>query len=130
MASTRQRHGCLTAWLIFLIVGNSLSILSNLAFSVSPQISSTLAAQGIDMPGWTWLLLAVLGIFNVVCAIGLLKWKKWGFYGFVASSVAAFIINLSVGVNIATSLFGFIGIAILYGVLNMGGENKAWPRLE
>jgi len=60
----------------------------------------------------------------------LLNWNKWVFYGILGVSVAAFLINLSIGLNLASSLIGFIGIGILYWVLNMGGENKAWTRLE
>jgi hypothetical protein len=77
-----------------------------------------------------YLQATALGIFNIICAIALFNWKKWGFYGFLASAVTAFIINISSGINLVTSLSGFIGIAVLYGVLNIGGENRAWTRLE
>jgi hypothetical protein len=78
----------------------------------------------------TFLILVILGIFNIACAIALWNWKKWGFYGFIASSVASFIINVASGQNIISSLVGLLGIAILYGILNIGGEKQAWTRLE
>lgn len=131
MTNERSRHGCLTAWLIFMIVVNSFVVLANLAFGLlSNQINSAVAAQGVSVPTWAWLVLAGLGIFNIICASALLNWKKWGFYGFLGTSVAAFIVNLSIGVGLPSSLSGFLGIAILYGLLNIGGENRAWPRLH
>jgi hypothetical protein len=129
--TVRQRHGCLTAWLIFVIVASSISALANLYFGINPQLLSNLSTQGIsNASGATFIVLAIISVLNVVCASALFKWKKWGFYGIFGISVVTFIINLSIGINIVSALMGFIGIAILYGVLNMGGENNAWARLE
>ncbi len=130
--TVRQRHDCLTAWLIPAIFFGSLQALTNLYFGINPNLFSNLSAQqGIsNVSGATYIVLAIVGILNVICAIALLRWKKWGFYGILATSVVTFIINLSIGINLVSSLMGLIGVAILYGVLNMGGENKAWGRLE
>jgi hypothetical protein len=132
MTDSRQRHGCLTAWLIYLIVVNFLVSLLNLAAGAGllPQINSNLEAQGVNIAVWQWLLLAGLGLFNITGAIALFYWKKWGFYGIAASYIAAFIINTSVGLSLGTSILGCVGLAILYGVLNIGGENRAWSRLN
>ncbi|BAZ15426.1 hypothetical protein NIES4071_72980 [Calothrix sp. NIES-4071] len=130
--TVRQRHGCLTAWLIFAIISNSLGALANLYISANfNNFSSVFAQQNIsNISSGSLIGLAVLSIFNIVCAVALLRWKKWGFYGLLATSVVAFILNLSFGINLVQSLLGFVGIAILYGVLNMGGENKAWHQLD
>jgi hypothetical protein len=32
--------------------------------------------------------------------------------------------------KIGSSLLGLVGIAILYGVLQIGKKNKEWPQLE
>ena len=129
--TVRQRHGCLTAWLIFMIIANSVAGLANLYFGIHPNVYSDLTAQqGIKpISGLTFIILAILGVFNIICAIALLRWKKWGFYGILGTSVVACIINFSIGINIFSALAGFSGVAILYGVLNIGGENKAWGRL-
>jgi hypothetical protein len=42
----------------------------------------------------------------------------------------AIIINLALGLGIFQSAVGLIGIAVLYGVLQIGKENKGWPQLE
>ncbi|MGH3755135.1 MAG: hypothetical protein ACRDRP_21075 [Pseudonocardiaceae bacterium] len=62
---------------------------------------------------------------NVVCAIALFQWRKWGFYGFVATSVVGLVVNLAIGLNPVQALLGLVGIAILYGVLQIGGTGRA-----
>ena len=123
MTSQKQRHGCLTAWLILMIIANSMSALIYL-------FSGNAIKQAIpNYPGWTFPVLIVISIFNLVCAIALWKWQKWGFWGFLGSTVAAFVINLSIGLGLGASLSGLIGIGIIYALLNIG-ENKGWSQLE
>ena len=122
----KQRHGCVTAWLILIIIGSSLSSLvylfagNRVAQSYPDGISSSML-----------ILLAVLGIGNVIFAILLFKWKKIGFWGFVSNSIAASFINVSIGLNIGQSFIGLIGIAVLYGVLQIKKDDlAAWKNLE
>ena len=124
MAIQKNRHGCLTAWLILMIIANSISALVYLLNSQAVQQALPTA------PDWTFPVLTVVCIFNIVCAIALFNWKKWGFWGFLGSSVTALIINLSIGLGIGQSLLGLLGIVLLYGVLNIGENNKGWPQLE
>ncbi|MGK7923875.1 MAG: hypothetical protein AB4290_01245 [Spirulina sp.] len=124
MIIPKKRHGCLTAWLIFMLLGNSIATLMYL-----------LAAQTIRQafpaaPSWAFPLLTVVAIFNLICTIALFNWKKWGFWGLVGSSITTFIVNLSIGVSIGQALFGLIGIVLLYGVLNIGEQNKGWSQLD
>jgi hypothetical protein len=82
------------------------------------------------MPRWAFPVLTVGGIFNVVCAIALFRWKKWGFWGLAASAVTIFFINLSLGLGTGRALLGFLGLPILYGVLHIGKEGKGWSQLD
>ena len=82
------------------------------------------------MPDWALIVLPIFGVLNIACAIGLFKLKKWGFWGFVISATIVFFINFSIGLNILQALLGFVGIAIIYGVLQIGGENKGWTQLD
>ena len=70
------------------------------------------------------------GQFNLVCAIALFQWKKWGFWGACGSSIVAIVVNLSIGLNPAAVVLGLLGVLLLYGVLHIGKENKGWPQLE
>ena len=83
-----------------------------------------------DAPSWSAPALAVACLFNLVCAIAVFMWKKWGVWGFCLSSVAAVVLNLMIGLGIGQSLGGLIGMVIFIGVLNIGNENKGWPQLD
>ena len=124
MTDEKHRHGCLTA---FLIVG----IIANIAAALFYSLGSKLVRYNSpNLPAWSLPTLAVIGLCNVVFFIALFLWKKWAFYAFIASAVVTFIINLSIGENPIASLFGLCGVAILYGVLQIGGVNKGWTQLE
>lgn len=123
-SAPKERHGCLTTYLVFMIIVNScLSLLYLFG-------SEWLRRNGAATPNWAFWCLAVGGIVNVLCAVALLRWKKWGFWGFVASAIAIFIVNLSIGLGPSSILAGAVGVAILYGVLQIGEKNKGWPQLE
>ena len=124
MEEGKKRHGCLTAWLILMLVANSATALMYLLGRDAIQ------RQLPNMPGWAFPVLIVMALFNLACAIALFRWKKWGFWGFCASSVIALAVNLSAGLGIGQSLGGLIGVAIFYGVLQIGKENKGWPQLD
>lgn len=78
----KQRHGCVTAWLILMIIANSLAALSYLftgdfiAIRFPGGISNSML-----------ILLALLGIGNVIFSILLYKWKKIGFWGFLITGI-------------------------------------------
>jgi hypothetical protein len=84
----KRRHGCVTAWLILIIVINSLSgVVSffglGMSFDKIPQsLRAVLVALGF------------LSIVKVACAILLFQWKRIGFWGFLVISAAALVINV------------------------------------
>lgn len=124
MADVKKRHGCLTAWLISMIVANSATALMYLLGA------ETIRGSFPNAPGWAFPVLIVFSLFNLVCAIALFQWKKWGFWGFCGSSIVAVVVNLSIGLNPAFVFLGLLGVLLLYGVLHIGKENKGWPQLE
>jgi hypothetical protein len=83
-----------------------------------------------EFPVWTlqasgWLALLAFGF-----AAALTKWKRWGFWGLCAVSLASLGVNLYAGQSITASLYGIAAVAVLFGLFFIGGEKKAWPRLE
>lgn len=114
----------MTAFLAVAIILNALASLINL-------LGDAIIRQHFpDAPAWALPFLSVVGIVNIVCLIAVIQWKKWGFYGAVVMSVLAIVVNLAVGLNIVQALLGLVGIAILYGVLQIGGDKKGWTQLE
>lgn len=124
MSGGKQRHGCLTAWLVLMIIANSGTALVYLLGSAAIKENVP------NAPAWSFPVLAVMGILNVVCSVALLQWKQWGFFGFIASALITFGINLAIGLNIVQACFGLVGVVVLYAVLQIGNENKGWPQLE
>jgi hypothetical protein len=124
MFQTKQRHGCLTARLVVIVIANVLVGLAYLA------ARGTIAGALPNVPRGIFLLLSAVSFVNVVFAIALFQWKRWGFYGFVATSLLALVINLAAGLGVVRSLIGLLGVAILYGVLQIGGARKGWTQLE
>lgn len=120
----KSRHGCLTAWLILMVVANA--GVSIIYFFTSSSLRATLP----NAPGWLFPVLGVVALVNVGATVALFMWKKIGFWIFCGSALLAVVLNLIGGLGIAASLGGLIGVAILYGVLQIGDTNKGWPQLE
>lgn len=120
----KQRHGCLTALLVVIIVANSATSVLYLMGSERNQKAAP------EMPGWGFPVLTAAAMFNVVCAVALFKWKLWGFRGFVCSAGVAMVVNVVGGISAAAAVSGLLGIAVLYGVLQIGQERKGWTQLE
>ncbi len=122
----KERHGCVTAWLILMLVTNS--IVAIIYFFARESVTDNLPGNVSES---MILLLGLLSISNVGFAILLFRWKRWAFYGFVVTSLGAFLINLDIGLGIGQSLLGLVGIAILYGILQIKKHNtSAWDHME
>ena len=125
MVEQKQRHGCLTTWLILMIIAGSLTALMSLLGSQA--IKQTFPAA----PDWyAFPVMTIFSIFNLVCVIALFKWKKWGFWGLLVSYLVNIFMNLSIGLAIRESLYGLGGIVFLYAVLHIGKEKRGWTQLE
>jgi len=121
----KQRHGCVTAWLILMIIGNSFIAV---AYLFATEFMSDFM-EGI--PKTMIVLLGIFSIANVVFAVMLFRFKKFGFWGFVGTSIVVLVINLSADLGIGQSISGLIGIAILYGILQIKKDNvTTWENLE
>jgi len=125
-ASPKQRHGCVTVWLGFIIV-------ASLGTAVLYLLGSEGIARQLHIEDQAWILfiLAGLCILNVVFAVALLNYKKWGFYGFTVNSGLAIVANLMCGLG-PRSFTGVIGVIILFGILQIRDSAgvKGWDRLE
>ncbi len=120
----KERHGCLTAYLVFAIIANSATALLYLFGAAAIKRSTP------NIPDWAFPVLIVLVLFNLACAIALLRWKKWGFWGLIVSAVVTLGINLTIGLGLSSAIVGLLGVVILYGVLQIGKDNRGWPQLD
>lgn len=117
----KTRHGCVTVWLSLMIIMNSLVALFYFFKGDSlPDIATPML-----------LSLGIIGILNVIFAIHLLKYKKLGFWGYIATSIYTFLINLTIGVGFGHALLGLISIGILYTILQIKQNSyNTWEQLE
>lgn len=81
-------------------------------------------------PGWASPVSIVLILLNIVFVLALFSWKKWGFWGLLANYTASFVIDISTGAGAGSALGGMLGIAVLYGVLQLGEPKSGWDQLE
>ena len=121
----KQRHGCLTVYLIFVIIVNALVAL--VYTFASGAIEQNLPDSS---PEWMIPLMILLLVINIVGAIALFMWKKWGFFVLVGVMVISLVMNsifLPNPTGIAGAIVGFI---ILWAALQIGGDKKGWTQLE
>ena len=118
----KQRHGCVTALLIIIIFINSIS---TILYLFASEVIAKNYPYGIST------VFVILSICNVIFSILLFNWASFGFWGFVITSSAIFLVNLNIGVGIGRSLLGLAMIAILYGVLQIKENGvTGWDHLE
>jgi hypothetical protein len=108
MSSARERGGWLDIWLFLMLIGN-ISALIWVAIGSLAAATSSNGAFPYPVAAGT----IVLGVWNIICLTSIYKWKKPGFFGLTASSVALTGLNLYFGEG-ALSFLGLVGIAILY----------------
>ena len=124
MAEAKQRDGCLTAWLILMLIANSATTLFFVLFR------ERIKSHSPNAPAWAAPTATVASAANVVFAVALFRWKKWGFWGLLGTGILALGINLIIGTSVGETILGLLGIVILYGLLQAGEEKRGWTQLE
>lgn len=57
--------------------------------------------------------------------------RKWTFWAYVGTGLITFLINISIGLGVGPSIIGFMGVVILYAVLQIKQNGKtAWKNLK
>jgi len=122
----KQRHGCVTAWLIFMIVANSLASLVYLIAGVNIIVTVDRDVRPIIIG-----VLVLSSLLNVYFASLLLQWKKSGFVGIAIMSVLIFFVNLAIKMGPGRAILGLVGILILYGILQIEKDGvSAWDNMD
>jgi hypothetical protein len=121
---TKNRHGCLATYLILLLV-----VFAGTAIVYIAQ--ATILKSDLKGPAWKTPVELALNLVGIICVIALFRWKKWGFWGICGLSVVTLAVNILSGENVYLSVTGLLGIAIIFGVLNIGGkDDKGWTQLD
>ena len=145
----KQRHGCLTAYLIVIIVITSLGVVT---IPILPTITEFIQQQYPDYTfsfTWaTWVAL-VASVAQIAFVVAIYKWKKWGVYGFVGATIAELALS-SIDTDGITGISGVPGItaafattvsiimSVIVGILTIVllvvalkmGRPSGWDQLE
>lgn len=120
------RHGCLTIWLLLLVLWNLTLILTYTGCNVVQWFGD------VGEPfGWYFPMMIALSVLGLIFIFALFGWKKWGFWGLLGVSAAKIVLEIYAGGSGFMVLCGVaLSMLILIGVLNIGRENKGWPQLR
>ena len=120
----KQRHGCVTFWLWLVLLVNLGSVLMQVINLLDPSESV--------YPVWTVVLLVLLASCNVVASLLLMRWRKLGFYLFVASALAELVVGLLLlDLHPVESVTSLASIAIWWAVLQIRSDGRsAWSQME
>jgi len=106
--STKKRGFWLTAFLVLMLLANPFT--AYIYFTNPESVIDAYPGASVGLIYFLGLMCAV----NVILAIGIFNWKKWGVYGFYAIAGTAFIINLYIGLGIGGSIIGLAGALIIF----------------
>jgi hypothetical protein len=123
----KRRHGCVTSFLLFLMIANSASILIYLFAADFLKNSLSL----LDLTLSDKIILILFQIANFVSCFLLFQLKKIGFWVYVISNLVIVILNIYQGKGISQLWSALIGIAIMFGVMQITNKNKktTWDEL-
>jgi len=137
MEKVKKRHGCLTTWLVLLIILHTFTILGSVIwyFLFDPDVIQMPGMPAIDMPTW---LIVVGGIYGVIClvvTIALFMWRKWAFWGYIGINIVYIAILILTGRPVSeivpSIITGILSMVLLFAVLQIGGvDKKGWTQLE
>jgi hypothetical protein len=125
-----SRHGCVTFWLILIIIFNSVSAL--FYFIQEESINYDMNGEETIINRTQTLYFSALTFTNLFFAVNLFKLKKWAFYGFIITTLGFLALNLDSRLGLGNFLTKSIGVAFLYALLqlrNMKGVST-WENLK
>ena len=122
----KERHGCVSAWLILMMIGGVITAVMYLF--TSDLITDALP---VAIPQGMLIVLGLLGLLNIVFAVMLWQWKKIGFFGFAGITAVSLVINLYLSLGLTSVIGGVLGLVLLYGILQITKNGtSAWEQLE
>jgi hypothetical protein len=129
-----RRHGCLTTCLIFILLVEGCGIITGSIHSAPGGSSTPSALAGMGSlfsppPEWYTHCVQILSLLDIVCVIFIFMRKKWAFFGSVGVAAGVLLVSIFAG-RVFDGVSAFVLPAILYGVLQIGGENSGWKQLR
>lgn len=123
MEQLKERHGCVNAWLWLVIIANFCMVIYYTVTMFGAYDSSISLAFGLT---------AVLSVVNILGAILLMRWNKYGFYLYTVSALLAAVFCIVVlGAELYVIGSSLFVILIWWGILHIKKNNvSAWQLME
>lgn len=100
----KERGGWLSAWLILIIAHSTFA--AYLILRLREQ-------QNTPSSPWFWLLLLALAVADIVAAIAIWNWKRWGSVLYAISTVVSIVVGLVLTGSQLIVFHDFLPLAIL-----------------
>lgn len=130
--SPKKRHGCVTAWLIFVIVVNAFVGLGYILLKdMLPDAMKELSQNKMELTANYFLTEGIVSLALVFCFVQLWQWKKMGFHGIIICTMVTATVNFMANHEWTDFIFSFTGVLIHYLVLQIKiNDQSAWSLLK
>jgi hypothetical protein len=105
----KERPGCMIWWLGSIIVLLFISLVQNLTGGPDQLKHLETIMPGVVIPSWMPAFGISSGLAQIGCAVALLLWKKWGFYGLVALNLIGTFITIPMAKSMHEMLAAKVG---------------------
>jgi len=116
------RGGCLVTFLAVLV---GLNVIGGL-FILSGAPVRIMAEMGEEVNRSVFIPALLTGFFEIICAVGIFLWKKWGLYGLFLVLVFSIVGAIFSGEGIGGAIFG----ALVLGGIAWYAVVPYWPDME
>jgi hypothetical protein len=117
MTEGPRRGGCLPTFLVsmlFLLTAAAASYLlagdqGRRSMPLSRILPGDRLRPGIfALPKWGAVLFVLVVVTNLISAIGIWQWRRWGVFGLLATPLIVFLVNVAAGVNLVVPVLAFL----------------------
>jgi predicted amidophosphoribosyltransferase len=103
----KKRGGCLTIWLLLIIIFSLAGLGSFLGLTISNPYALEFNIR------WLRPAFVIISVVSFICAIVTFRMKKWGFYGLLFASLAGMVLIYLMHAPVYAIIISIIGILIL-----------------
>src|SRR3712207_1865099 len=109
----KNRGGCLSGWLVFTFITSFLATIFGMGLASLSLYGNLEIRRSLVGMSDTLLAYAIISYIALICVIGMINWKRWGFYGYILCTVAMGAIAHSLGLPLSRVLLSSSGIIVL-----------------
>ena len=127
----KERHGFVTFWIVLMIIGGIIDYGINFH-----KFYQAFRWENYFIPLWVFIVFVIISFVNIIFAMTLLYYKKWGFFSICGTAIIAFgintyLYNLGEMALLVVPMIGLVSPLILFAVLQIRKNGiSCWKNLE